>query len=125
MITYARGLQYWAEKHNLPESPDPCPLAGGVVELREAVREYVTFTNCDVFQDLGVVYPGATNQQPQTTLFSQVLLPPGNESSELYTGFTEATTQTAAQLLLTQLDVPPHHLEWKGKTITCWLSLPL
>ena len=95
MIAYARGLQYWAEKCNLLESPDFCPLAGGVVELREAVRGYVTFTNLDVLWGLGVVYPGATNQWPQTTLFSQVLLLPGNKSSGLDTGFTEATTQTA------------------------------
>ena len=45
MIAYVRGLHYWAEKHNPPESPEFHPLAGGVVELREAVREYVTFTN--------------------------------------------------------------------------------
>ena len=95
MIDYARGLQYCAEKHNLLESPDSHPLVGGVVELREAVREYVTFTNWEVFWELGAVYPGATNQQPQTTLFSQVLSPLGNKSSELDTGFTEATTQTA------------------------------
>ena len=70
MIAYTRGLQYWAEKHNLLESPDFHPLAGGVIELRKAVREYITFTNWDVLWSLGAVYPGATNQQPQTTLFS-------------------------------------------------------
>ena len=37
MIAYARGMQYWAEELILPESPDFCPLVGGVVELREAV----------------------------------------------------------------------------------------
>ena len=45
MAAYARGLQYWVEELNLPESPDFCPLVGGVVELREAVQEHVTFTN--------------------------------------------------------------------------------
>ena len=84
---------------NLPESPDFCPLAGGVVELREAVREYVTFTNWDVLQGLGMVHPGATNQWPQTTLFSWVLLWLGNEPSGLDTGFTEATTQTTPPLV--------------------------
>ena len=94
-VIYARGLQYWAEKCNSLESPDFCPLVGGVVELREVVRDYVTFTNWDVLWGLGAVHPGATNQWPKTTLFSQVLLPPGNEPSGLDTGFTEATTQTA------------------------------
>ena len=37
MIAYARGLQYWAKELILLESPDFCPLEGGVVELREAV----------------------------------------------------------------------------------------
>ena len=37
MVTYARGLQYWVEELNPPDSPDFHPLAGGVVELREAV----------------------------------------------------------------------------------------
>ena len=37
MVAYARGLQYWAEKLNLLESPDLCPLAGSFVELRETV----------------------------------------------------------------------------------------
>ena len=69
MVAYARGLQYWVEKHNPPESPDFCPLAGGVVQLREAVREHVTFTNWDVLQGLGAVNPGAMNQWPQTSLF--------------------------------------------------------
>ena len=95
MVAYARGLQYWAEKRNLPESPDFCPLVGSVAELREAVREHVTFTNWDVLWGLGAVHLGATNQWPQISLFSQVLLPPGNEPSGLDTSFTDATTQTA------------------------------
>ena len=70
MIAYARGLQYWAEKCNLLESLDFCPLVGGVVELREVVSEYVTFTNGDILQGLETIYPGATNQWPKTTLFS-------------------------------------------------------
>ena len=42
MVAYARSLQYWAEKLNPPKSPDLCPLAGSVVELRETVQEHVT-----------------------------------------------------------------------------------
>ena len=37
MVTYARGLQYWAERSHLLESPDLWPLAGSVMELRETV----------------------------------------------------------------------------------------
>ena len=78
------------------ESPDFCPLPGGVVELREAVKEHVTFTNWDILCGLGVVNPGATNQWPQTSLSSWVVLPLGDQPSGVDTGFTEATTQTAS-----------------------------
>ena len=37
IVAYARGLQYWAEKLNLPRSPDLRPLVGSIVELREAM----------------------------------------------------------------------------------------
>ena len=99
MITYARGLQYWAEKHNLPDSPDFYLLAGGVVELREAVKEYVTFTNWDVLWGLGAVYPGATNQWPQTTLFSQVLLPPSKRPVNLMLALQKLPPKLLPQLL--------------------------
>ena len=41
-VAYARGLQYWVEELNPPESPDSCPLVGSVVELRETVQEHVS-----------------------------------------------------------------------------------
>ena len=75
MVPYARDLQYWAEKLNLPRSLDLCPLAGGVVELRETVQEHVTFNHWDVVQGLGVIHLGSTSRWPQTTLFSHVLSP--------------------------------------------------
>ena len=36
-ITNSQSLQYWAEKHNLPRSPDFCPLAESVRELQQMV----------------------------------------------------------------------------------------
>ena len=52
---------------------------------------------------------------PQTTLFSQVLLPPGNEPSELDTGFMEATTETAplavADVDTARCTTPPFGME--------------
>ena len=89
MVAYTRGLQYWAEELNPPESSDLCPLAGSVVELRETVQEYVTFTNGDILLDLGAIHLGATNQWPQTTLFSWVLSPLVKEQD-----FKEATIHT-------------------------------
>ena len=46
-FTYARGLQYWAEKLNLPDGSNFRLLAGSVVELKEMVKEHVVFTNWD------------------------------------------------------------------------------
>ena len=43
-VTYARGLQYWAEKLNLPDGSNFHPLAGSVMELKEMVKEHVIFT---------------------------------------------------------------------------------
>ena len=107
-VTYARGLQYWAEKLNLPESPEFCPLVGSVVELREMVREHV-FTNWDLLQDLGRVNLWATNQWPQPSSSSRVVLPLGDKPSELDTSFTEATTQTASLAATDVKLVPAGH----------------
>ena len=70
------------------------PLAGSIVKLREAVIEHIVFTNWDLLWDLGRVNLGATNQWPQPGSSRRVVLPLGNEPSELDTSFTEATTQT-------------------------------
>ena len=97
-VTYVQGLQYWAEKLNLPESPDFCPLAGSVIELRERVKEHIMFTNWDLFQGLVRVNLGAMSQwpQPSSSSFSRTALPLGNRLTEPDTGFTEASTQTAS-----------------------------
>ena len=89
MSTYARGLQYWAEKFNLPRSADLCPLVGSIVELREAMREHVTFSHRDVVQGLGAIHLESTSQWPQTTLFNHVLRPPVEGQN-----FVEASTST-------------------------------
>ena len=89
MVTYARGLQYWAEKHNPLRSPDLHPLVESVVELREAMWEHVTFNHWDVVQGLGEIHLGSMSQWPQTTLFSHVLRLPAEGQD-----FIEATTPT-------------------------------
>ena len=86
MVTYARGLQYWVEKLNLPRSPDLCPLVGSIVELRENVQVHVTFNHWDVVQGLGAIHWGSMSQWPQTTLFNCLLRPPVEGPD-----FTEAT----------------------------------
>ena len=66
-VAYAQGLQYWAEKLNLPGDPDFFPLARSVIELRERVKEHVMFTKWDIIHGLGRDNLGATSQWPQTS----------------------------------------------------------
>ena len=49
VVAYARALQYWAEQNDLPTGGKPRLLAESVLELREKVKWYLTFTNEEVF----------------------------------------------------------------------------
>ena len=84
MIAYTRSLQYWVEKQSLPRSWNLHPLADSVIELWEVVKEYVTFNHQDVTKGLG------TDEEPQATIFSQVLSSP-SENQEA----GRTTTHTA------------------------------
>ena len=55
MVAYARALQHWAEQNNLPDKGEPHLLARRVLELREEVRWYLSFTDEEIFQ--GVALP--------------------------------------------------------------------
>ena len=109
MVTYARGLQYWAEKLNPARSPDLCHLAGSVVELRETVWEHVTFNHWDVVQGLGEIHLGSTSQWPQTTLFNHVLASPVEEQDFMET--TTDTTPSTAEKDMTGCTTPPPRTE--------------
>ena len=61
-MAYAEGLQYWAEKLNLPADPDFCPLARSVLELKERVKENDVFSKQDIIQGLGRINPGQWSQ---------------------------------------------------------------
>ena len=103
-IAYARGLQYWAEKLNLPDSSDFCPLAGSVVELKEMVKEHMVITNWDLLWDLEKVDPRAMNLWPQTNSTRREIPPLGIEPSKTDASFTEATTQAIS---LAEADTEP------------------
>ena len=65
MVAYARGPQYWAEQNNLPARGEPCLLVRSVLELREEVRWYLSFTNKEIFK--GVALPEEEEEEsPQT-----------------------------------------------------------
>ena len=123
-VAYARGLQYWVEKPNPPDSPDFHPWVRSVIELKERVKEHVMFTKWDIIQGLGRVNPGATSQWPQTisTSFERMdppwspgPTPVGDQPVEQDTSFVEATTQTASPAMsgveLTGHIPPPDRME--------------
>ena len=76
-IAYARCLQHWVEKHNLPKNPDFCPWAECVRELQQTVWEFVNITYRDVMQGLEIEKCEASH--PGMTIFSRVLANPINE----------------------------------------------
>ena len=49
VVAYTRALQYWAEQNDLPTGGEPCLLAKSVLELKEEVKWYLTFTNEEIF----------------------------------------------------------------------------
>ena len=49
VVVYTRALQYWAEQNDLPTGGEPHLLAKRLLELREEVKWYLTFTNEEVF----------------------------------------------------------------------------
>ena len=67
-MSYAKGLQYWAEKFNLPANPDFCPLVRSSLELMGSVKEHVIFSKQDIIWGLGRIDPGTMNWWPQPTI---------------------------------------------------------
>ena len=77
MIAYARCLQHWVEKWNLPKNPDFCPWMKCVRELWQTVQEFVNITYRDVMQGLEI--EKCETSCLGMTIFSLVLAPPVNE----------------------------------------------
>ena len=49
VVVYARALQYWVEQNDPPTGGEHHLLAESVLELREEVKWYLTFTDEEVF----------------------------------------------------------------------------
>ena len=129
-VAYAQGLQYWAEKLNLPENPDFHPLARSVIELRERVKEHVIFTKWDIIKGSGRVNLGATSQWPQTSSASFGRMDPslsprptpvGAQPVEQNASFIETTTQTTSPAMssveLTGPITPPDRMEEENQHV--------
>ena len=82
------------EKQSLPRNWNLHPLVESVIELWEAVKEYVTFNHQDVIWGLG------TDEEPHVTIFSQVLSSPSKNPEARRT--TTHTTGTATKRDMTE-----------------------
>ena len=66
-MAYAKALQFWAEKANLPTQGQPCLLAGSIVELREEMKGYVSFTDEDLLSGMALVEESPVTQPKEAT----------------------------------------------------------
>ena len=65
-MAYARALQHWVEQYNLPAGGEPRLLAKSILELREEVKWYLSFTDEEVFW--GVALPEKEEEDSPQTL---------------------------------------------------------
>ena len=66
VVAYARALQHGAEENNPPAGGGPRLLAESVLELREEVKWYLSFTDEEVFW--GVALPEKEEEESPKTL---------------------------------------------------------
>ena len=67
MVAYAKALQFWVEKANLPTQGQPCLLAGSIVELREEMKCYISFTDEDIFSGMSLPEESPVTQPKEDT----------------------------------------------------------
>ena len=66
MVAYAQGLQFWVEKANLPTLGQPCLLVGSILELREAMKCYISFPNDAIFGSMALPHESLTIKLEKT-----------------------------------------------------------
>ena len=67
MVAYVQALQFWAEKAHLPTQGQPCLLVGSIVELREEMKCYVSFSDEDIFSDMALLEEPLVTQSKEAT----------------------------------------------------------
>ena len=66
MVAYAQVLQFWAEKADLPTLAQPCLLAGSILELREAMKCYISFSDNTIFSTVALPEEPLASQLEKT-----------------------------------------------------------
>ena len=67
VVAYARALQHWVEQNNPPAEGEPWLLAESMLDLREEVKWYLSFTDEEVFQ--GVALPEKEEEESPADSF--------------------------------------------------------
>ena len=49
-LGYAKALQYWVERAKPPIPSESCQLAGSILELRQAMKPFMTFKDSEVLR---------------------------------------------------------------------------
>ena len=88
-MAYIEALQYWAEKANLPMPGQPCLLARCILELREVMESYMSFSD-DTSLD------GATSLEGSLEDVTGVAIPRGPSPTSAGTPTEEEATEEAA-----------------------------
>ena len=70
VVAYARAFQHWAEENNLPAGDGLCLLAESVMELREEMKWYLSFTDEEVFW--GVALPKKEEEESPKTISADI-----------------------------------------------------
>ena len=70
-VAYARALQYWAKQNKLPTKGEPHLLARSVLELREEVSWYLSFTDEEIFKGVPLPKEEESLQTPGTICFPE------------------------------------------------------
>ena len=66
-VAYVQALQFWAEKSNPPTPSQPCLLTGSILELREVMEPYVSFSD-DTILDGVAPLKGFLKHQVEDTI---------------------------------------------------------
>ena len=103
MVAYAKALQFWVEKANLPTQGQPCLLARSIVELREEMKCYVSFSDEDVFS--GVALP----EEPSNTQ-SKEAAPKSSQPTQTDSSVKEAIVKVAEES--TKKGEPTELISW-------------
>ena len=126
-MAYTRSLQYWVEKQSLPRSQNLRPLAESVIELWEAVKEYVTLNYLDIIQGLGMTDEESPSHESHATIFSHVVSSPKEEQELRRT--TTYITSTATKRDTSKYTASPARTERENPCLllvtasVAWLNL--